>query len=188
MMKAVKYPALEEFLVTHTDFYRVALGTVFFEPGAYEWHIADPTGSSSPLIERSWGPVKVDAGGSILGVERLLGHHGLETIRQFELFEIQVTGAILVELFFECLKFLVLVCWHRVDDLVVVEHWNLRIVPLDKAYCRVMVRRECHSARTTIVELTEGYLVLGSNWVSDNDLVYVIKFVPIFIFFIQVTV
>lgn len=70
----------------------------------------------------------------------------------------------------------------RVYDGVEIEGGHVGIVLLYEHTSRVMVRRYCHFPRSGIVEVREGYLVFRSYLLSDDDLIYIVEFVPILIF------
>ena len=83
---------------------------------------------------------------------------------------------------------IILVGRHWVDHWVVVEDRHIRIVILDEANSRVVVRGQMYTSRPAVIKVWEGDLVLCSDLMSDNDFVDIIKLIPVFIFLVDIAV
>ena len=71
------------------------------------------------------------------------------------------------------------VCWQGIDDGIVVEGRQIRIIGLDVAWRRVVVWGHCHLPWPGVVEEREGNAILCSELLPHNDLVDVIELIPI---------
>ena len=182
MMQAVQDPALKELLVADSHFDRVALRAVLFEPRRDERYIASSPGSTRPLVVWRRSPVQIDAIRCIFSVQRLIGKHWLDSIRQAKLiqFFVRNTPILLILLtirhhlfkivrHFEIFKFfighavflhnytidlfelIIFVCWHWIDNWIVVEHWHIRVLVLDIAYSWTVIWAQMNAPRPTIV-------------------------------------
>ena len=69
----------------------------------------------------------------------------------------------------------------RVDQGVKIERWEVRVLCLDKDDRGGVVPREMDVEREGVVEVREGDPVLGTQRLANNDLVDVIKLIPILI-------
>ena len=66
-----------------------------------------------------------------------------------------------------------------VDERVKVEGGKVRVLCLDEDHRGGVVPGEVDVEGETIVEIREGYTVLGAHWLANNDLVNVIELIPI---------
>jgi len=86
------------------------------------------------LVVWSRGPVQIDSIRCVLGEERLLGQHGLDTLGEAELFQLLVSDSVLCcNLLVDKGQFIVLVGRHRVDNRVIIEDRHIGVIVLDEA-------------------------------------------------------
>lgn len=67
----------------------------------------------------------------------------------------------------------------RVDERVVVEGGQVRVLGLDEHHVGRVVPRELHLERVAVVQVGESHTVLGADRLSDDHLVDVVELVPV---------
>jgi hypothetical protein len=79
-------------------------------------------------------------------------------------------------------------CGDRVDNGVKIESGNVRILHFDVTRGDGVVSGNMYVARSTVVHERKRDLVLGSNWVADDNLVDVVKFIPVILLVVHVSI
>lgn len=118
----------------------------------------------------------------------MLGQKWFDSIGQSKLLELFITDCVLVNLRIKLFKLLIFIGWHWVDYLVIVEDRDFWIIAFDEAYCWKVIRAQSHISWAIVIHVRECNFVLGSDLMSDYDLVDIVKLVPVFIFFVDVPI
>ena len=69
----------------------------------------------------------------------------------------------------------------RVNEGIKVKGREVRVLGLDEDHCGEVVPGEVNMERKAVVKVGERYAVFCADWLADNDLVNVIKLIPVFI-------
>ena len=69
----------------------------------------------------------------------------------------------------------------RVDEGVKVEGWEVRVLGLDIYHRRGVVPRQVHMVWQRVIEVREGYAILSTYWLANDNLVDVVEFIPVLI-------
>ena len=68
-----------------------------------------------------------------------------------------------------------------VNEGIKVKGREVRVLSLDEDHCGEVVPGEVNMERKAVVKVGERYAVFCADWLADNDLVNVIKLIPVFI-------
>ena len=68
-----------------------------------------------------------------------------------------------------------------VNEGIKVKGREVRVLGLDEDHCGEVVPGEVNMERKAVVKVGERYAVFCADWLADNDLVNVIKLIPVFI-------
>jgi hypothetical protein len=141
------------------------------------------------LVVWSGSPVQIYSIRCVLSEERLLGQHRLDALGEAEFLKLFVSDSVLrCNLLVDQGQFIVFVGRHRVDNRVIVEDRHIGVIVLDEADSRGVVRAKVHATWSTVVQVWERNLVLSSDLVPHNNLVDIVKLVPILVLFVDVAV
>ena len=191
VVEVVEHVALEQLLVRHAHFDRVARRTVLVVPRVDERHVLRTARTARAQVEGSRRPVQRNGTRRVLSVERRVAQQWLDLLGQNErLTRIGIEFEALVVLVVVAAVMLAMVVViisitvkgrDGVDDGIKVEGRQVGVLGLDVRRGRVVVDREMHRARTVVVEVREGDTVLGTQRLADDDLVNVVELVPVLV-------
>lgn len=185
-MKFVLYPWFQHFLIADSCFYRVSSGASFLPPAWDERNIISPTSMSTSLIKWPGSPKQWDSIGRISIPKWFFIQKWCKIVSEIKFLKLFLFNLIW---FSEgCLDFINFICGNRVYWRVEVECWNFRVFLLYINRCRVMIWQQCYSSRPIIVKMRESDFVLRPNRMSNDDLIDVVKLVPILIEITEISI
>lgn len=186
LMECIQHPGFQHLLVADTHLHGVASGAAFSVPVGDEGHIVGSLHLPTAEVEGLVGPEQTDPVGGLPVPEVLLGQEGFEVFPEIDLLEFLLGNVLNLGEVSDLLINFMGCYW--VNRRIESESWNLWILLFYIHCCWIMICSDCHLSRPIVVKIRESYLVFCSDWVSDNNLIYVIELIPVFIIVLQISV
>jgi hypothetical protein len=191
-VQLVEHVALEQLLVADAHLDRVLRRAVLLVPAVHQGHVHRAARAAGALVEGLGRPEEPDRRRRQLRVERHRLQQRLEAVGQRKVEAVAKVVAHAVPLGRRRRRPLVGLelggGGDGVDDRVVVEGRQVRVVRLDEDARRVVVDGHVHVARPRVEEVRERDPVLGAHRLADDDLVDVVELVPVVVVRVQVAV
>jgi len=175
VVKLVKHPNLEHLLVRHSHLDRLVRWAVLLEPLVDKWNVESTAHEARTLVEWTRCPVECDTSCSVICVKRGSRKNWLHSFRKLEVVIV-------------ILNLAGTVCGDRIDDWVIVKCRKVWVLGLNVHHRWVMEPDDMNRTRARVVKERIGDLVLGTDLLSDNNLVNIVELIPILIGIVHIAV
>ena len=187
LVQLVQDVALEQLLVGDANLHRVPRRAVFLEPAVHQRHVDGAFRGPAAPVKRLGREHQRDAVHGVLRVQGRLLRERVAPLRQREVVVVvggsepapaHGTGGPLRRS----------VRRDGVDQRVVVECGQIRVLRLDVHDHRVVVRGRRHAPRAVVVQVWKRDFVFGAVGVTHDELVHVVELVPVLVRLVHVSV
>lgn len=190
VVESVQHVHFKKLLVRNSNLDGLTVRTMFKIKVLDQRHILSSLHFATPQIVRVWCPVQSDSICRVVILQIPLSQKWLYLLGQLELVIFIVTKS--EHLIFmgdkRSVSFLHDSLRDGVDKRIKVECRQVGIVGLDVNVLGLVINTNVHGSRKRVVEMREGNLILGSDHVSDNNLVNIVEFVPVLIEGVHISV